>query len=225
MSTLQQTMESRKAVIPLVQKMLEGVRDAFSKAIALQQDMLSEQIEKLLKREQPILVQPPQVIVDTTKLEQALEKKQTITVQAPDVKVTTPKTQQITGSIESPSLKKALTTVQEKVEKVESRLVAVASTLEKLLKQQDERNSYLDSRGLAVRIVEQDLVVNTASSGKGNTDDRVWLREQYTYTTISGMQVPTQVQKWSHNSLLTETYEYNGDAKPIKKFRRLEPIT
>lgn len=83
------------------------------------------------------------------------------------------------------------------------------------------------SQYIIVRLTDgQQFITPTASvssqSGGGGSYD-VWIREEYTYTTVSGSQVPYIVKKWSDNRLLTETYEYDGNANPVKKFRSIEP--
>lgn len=61
----------------------------------------------------------------------------------------------------------------------------------------------------------------SVSSGKP-MGDRIWLREEYTFTTISGSQVPTRVIKWDDQFKLTEDYQYDANANPIVKTRKLE---
>lgn len=57
----------------------------------------------------------------------------------------------------------------------------------------------------------------------GRSTENIYLREEYSYTTVSGSQVPVMVKKWTDNMVLTENYEYDSNANPIKKFRSIEP--
>lgn len=62
------------------------------------------------------------------------------------------------------------------------------------------------------------------SSQAGTSRERVWLREEYEYTTVSGTSVPTKVTKWNDQFKLTEEFEYNVNAEPVIKSRNLEPL-
>jgi hypothetical protein len=68
-----------------------------------------------------------------------------------------------------------------------------------------------------------DGIGGATSAPMGRSTENIYLREEYSYTTVSGSQVPTMVKKWTDNMVLTETYEYDANANPIKKFRSIEP--
>lgn len=68
-----------------------------------------------------------------------------------------------------------------------------------------------------------DGIGSATSAPMGRSTENIYLREEYSYTTVSGSQVPVMVKKWTDNMVLTETYEYDGNANPIKKFRSIEP--
>jgi len=68
-----------------------------------------------------------------------------------------------------------------------------------------------------------DNLGGATSAPMGRSTENIYLREEYSYTTVSGSQVPTMVKKWTDNMVLTETYEYDANANPIKKFRSIEP--
>lgn len=60
--------------------------------------------------------------------------------------------------------------------------------------------------------------------GSRNTDNMIWLREQYSYSTINGEQKVTKVEKWNDQYKMTETFEYNNDYNVSIKNRLLEPV-
>lgn len=68
-----------------------------------------------------------------------------------------------------------------------------------------------------------DGIGGATSAPMGRSTENIYLREEYSYTTVSGSQVPIMVKKWTDNMVLTETYEYDANANPIKKFRSIEP--
>lgn len=68
-----------------------------------------------------------------------------------------------------------------------------------------------------------DGIGGATSAPMGRSTENIYLREEYSYTTVSGIQVPTMVKKWTDNMVLTENYEYDANANPIKKFRSIEP--
>lgn len=76
------------------------------------------------------------------------------------------------------------------------------------------------------QFIDNESQAHTMAGGSTTyAGEKVWLREEYTHTTISGVQVPTKIVKWDDNVKLTEDYAYDADANPITKSRLLEPST
>lgn len=61
----------------------------------------------------------------------------------------------------------------------------------------------------------------SVSTSKGG--EHLYLREEYTYTTVSGMTVPSRVVKWDDQFKVTLDYTYDGNANPIAMNRSIEP--
>ena len=82
------------------------------------------------------------------------------------------------------------------------------------------------SKFLVIRLSDGKKFINLdgigAVTGGQPSGEKIWLREEYTYTTVSGMQVPTQIEKWDSQFKLTIDYEYDANANPIVMSRTLE---
>jgi hypothetical protein len=80
---------------------------------------------------------------------------------------------------------------------------------------------------LIVRLSDGQKFIDSFGGGvsapMGRSTENIYLREEYDYTTISGIQVVNKVRKWTDTMLLTEDYIYDNSANPIKKFRSIEP--
>lgn len=83
------------------------------------------------------------------------------------------------------------------------------------------------SEYLVVRLADGEKFLGmpgtTMSASSGPSMEKVWLREEYTYTTVSGVQVPSTVIKWDDQFKMKLDYAYDGNANPTTMTRSIEP--
>ena len=175
------------------------VNEEFKKVFSGEFGKLCEQVAKLDKPEKE--VQKVEVTNQTVAKEVKIEQK--------DVKF--PEVQKV---------KDNLTHV--KIEKLEK---AVNTLIEITVNKKFPEFPYKEGEILPVAIKDMPIAVN--GGGKGEPE-KIWLKEEFTYTTISGARVPTIVKKWDDDKRVTETYTYESIVvgtetivSPISKTREI----
>jgi len=206
---LKEKSKIRKAVFPLFQKLVDDIKESFNDAIG-----------KI-----PVLPEPKAPVVNVA--------APIVTVEPTPIEVKTEKVTVVENKIEFPDKQKVEV---EDIKKLQKTMDAIEGKLDRLepLTKLEVTNipivQFLDSKGkkqkaLPVKAINPEFMV---SQGPGinatNTDNRIWLREEFTYMTVSGVQVVTKVEKWDTNDKLTEDYEYDVNANPIIRSRRVEPL-
>jgi hypothetical protein len=86
-----------------------------------------------------------------------------------------------------------------------------------------EKNKKVDAIPVIIKN-QQFMIGESGGSQKQNTDDRTYIREEYSYTTINNEQVVSQVKKYTNNGVLTENYTYNNTPNPTSRSRSWEPL-
>lgn len=249
---LEETMRIRKAIAPIlkqqqnISQVLVSIDpdllvNEITKAIhASITQTIGEVGNSLEKRDQGILKiqtqnKEQQDTLIKTEFSSFVEKLTTTLTEAirdlpknlPKTVLNLPKRQEIMGKVELENvetLEKILTKqITEAVEKLQKDHVEnINVILKSILGQQIKINEDNRKEPLEVKVTNQ-MIAEGGGGGSKNTDERVWLREEFTYTTISGRRVVSRIEKWDHASKLTIRLDYDENAKVIAKSRSLEP--
>lgn len=205
---LEEKIKIRKAIVPIFEDMLKNIKIEDNR-----QNIITIPVEEIKKA-----------------FDEAVKKL--------DVKL--PKTQTIKGAVEITNQKEI-----QKVEVINNPEINIESKeinfpeLQKIIGEvkainlpvgndkEASRNAN-PTNYLIVRLTDGQRFIDnfgaTTSAPMGRNTENIFLREEYSYITISGIQVVNQIKKWTDTMILTEDYQYDGNANPIKKFRSIEPL-
>ncbi len=214
--TLVEKAKARLSVMPLLAKLTDDIKVSFESAIA-----------KLPKPKAPIVnVEAPVVNVKPTP-PTPIEVKTTEVIHKEN-KIVFPKLQRVAGTVsivEYYKLAKALNRIEQKIFdlKPPGKLEVSNLPTEKILTPNGDKRDVLP-----VKIINKEFMVAIGGGGgapESRFNDTFWLREEYTYITVSGIQVPSRLIRWSNDLKVTTDYQYDGNANPIVKSRLTEPVT
>jgi len=205
--SLEETIKIRKAVIPMLIDALKEIKISDNRQNVIQID--TEEIKKALI-EAVLNIKLPEyptnIEVSNQKEVQKVEVINQEVIQFPEIKiekteVNFPEIQKVVGEIKAINLP-----VGEDKETSKK-----ANPTNYLIVRLSDGQKFIDNFGGGATSVPM-----------GRSTENIYLREEYTYTTYSGSQLPIMVKKWTDNMVLTETFEYDG-FNPIRKFRSIEP--
>ncbi len=220
---LEETMRIRKAIAPMIETMVKTI-------IA---DMPHPEVH-MVEPKEPVV----NVNVTTGPLEDSVKeeiRKMTTVVVAefqksisnlPKTTLSLPKKQEIMGKVSLDNvdtleavLKKHSDEIVDKLQK--DNLENISDLVKTLILSQKKLNDDNKKEPLEVKVMNQ--MISEGGGGSKNTDERVWLREEFTYVTVSGRQVVSSIEKWDSTAKLTIRLDYDSNAKVVAKSRSLEP--
>lgn len=224
---LKKTSDIRKAVVPIFETMFEKMLNEIKpkeqhihlpdKVVgehSISVDIATEKIEKVLNET----------------FEQFKKKLDEVVVVKDEIKkveITNPPSKPIINVVEKNIEFPKVQVVEDKVTvKKMDRLEKAINNLTEILITKESKFPYDKDERIPVKVMEMPMAQGTAS----NVEEKIWLKEEYTYTTISGSRVPTTIKKWDDSKLVTETYTYEAitidseiTVSPISKTRTVEP--
>lgn len=210
---------ARKAVLPIVAKWFNSfgdfITEKFDNAI---KSMPKTEIPDEMKVSGEVSVKDFRELID--KFNQL--SKEVKNIKAPIVNVEKGKT-----VVEIKELAEIKTAMKAMIDKMVE-LGAIEKVELSNLPTQDFLNEK-NQKESGVPVIVKNWKLATGGGGGSSTEkissDTYWLREEYTYTTVSGSQVPSKLIRWSDNLKVTTNYEYDGNANPIVKTRLTEPVS
>jgi len=248
-STIQEKMKIRKAVMPVLEDLFDKSKEAYLDKIESHTNTnILEGIAKSVK-ETPTLLKSLQGVFDKaiSKIKYPSDMKV-----SGDVNVLNKDVQKVEGGVSvigevdvnTSKLETLLGKLLKKEPKVpDNQKVSVEGLVHGEMKATNlpigkgtevNKKDANPSNYLVVRLTDgqkfQGIPGSTMSAGGGATMEKVWLRQEFTYTTISGNRVPTKIESWDDQFKLTEDFEYEyilidgeDSVNPIIKSRSLEP--
>lgn len=201
----------RKAVFPLLEQFVQIIKEAFSESIAkfriTKADFPDVQKVELTNYEPPV--------INVTEKTVTFPKVQ-------DVKLTNYK-------------QPIINVVEKKIEFPNIQVVKVKNQFDgnitNLPLGKDKKASVKDAnptKYVVVRLTDGQQFIDSFGSSVSSSNtgggEKIWLREEYQYTTVSGQSVPSRVIKWDSQFKLTLDYQYDSNANPIIMSRSIEPL-
>jgi hypothetical protein len=206
----------RKTVIPMFDSLLEKINDKINVETETNIDLskLENTLEKFLHELKQQLGKDIKLnISDLEKLEKVKEFSFDYNKLAKAVISNLPKqekTQKVEGTVKVAEVRSLQKSIDNLID-----LLATKS-------EADITFPYEKGENIPVSIREYTQHEIAGKGGASEFREKQWLREEYTYTTVSGCNVVSQIKKWDSDQVLTERYEYDGNANAIVKSRSLE---
>jgi hypothetical protein len=199
------TTDIRKAVIPLFDALIEKINKQPAEHNIKIVDTLIKYIGEKLDA-----IRGNVQKVEVTNVKQPI-------INVVEKQIAFPDVQHVTGQVE--------------VKKIRDLQKAIDNLTEVIIAKDTPKFPYKRNEKIPVKIMEMPVFEQASNAGRTHNEEKIWLREEYDYTTISGTRVPTTIRKWDDDKKVTENYTYEVATigtetivSPISKVRSIEMI-